>query len=89
MNIGSNIARLRREMGLTQEQLGNLVSVSAQAVSKWENGGMPDTELISAIADALHVTIDTLFGREDVKSADMQELFQARSEANDGNKGDK
>ena len=89
MNIGSNIARLRREMGLTQEQLGNLVSVSAQAVSKWENGGMPDTELIPAIADALHVTIDTLFGREDVKSADMQELFQARSEANDGNKGDK
>lgn len=77
MNIGSNIARLRREMGLTQEQLGALVSVSAQAVSKWENGGMPDTELISAIADALHVTIDTLFGREDVKSADMQELFQA------------
>lgn len=75
MNIGSNISRLRREMGLTQEQLGNLVSVSAQAVSKWENGGMPDTELIPAIADALHVTIDTLFGREDAKSADMQELF--------------
>lgn len=75
MNIGSNISRLRREMGLTQEQLGNLVSVSAQAVSKWENGGMPDTELIPAIADALRVTIDTLFGREDAKSADMQELF--------------
>ena len=75
MNIGSNIARLRREMGLTQEQLGSLVSVSAQAVSKWENGGMPDTELIPAIADALKVTIDTLFGREDAKSADMQELF--------------
>ena len=77
MNIGSNISRLRREMGLTQEQLGSLVSVSAQAVSKWENGGMPDTELIPAIADALHVTIDTLFGRENEKSADMQELFQA------------
>ena len=75
MQIGANIARIRRELGLTQEQLGNLVSVSAQAVSKWEKGGMPDAELLPAIADALHVTTDTLFGRENAKSADMKEFF--------------
>ncbi len=73
--IGENIQRLRREKGLTQEQLGSLVSVSAQAVSKWEKGGMPDAELLPAIADALQVTIDTLFGREDVRSADMNDIF--------------
>ena len=60
MQIGANIARIRRELGLTQEQLGNLVSVSAQAVSKWEKGGMPDAELLPAIADALHVTRDPM-----------------------------
>lgn len=75
MQIGENIARLRREAGLTQEQLGNLVSVSAQAVSKWEKGGMPDAELLPAIADALHASIDKLFGRESVKSAEMEERF--------------
>ena len=75
MQIGEIIASLRREAGLTQEQLGNLVSVSAQAVSKWEKGGMPDADLLPAIADALHVTIDTLFGRENVKNADMEEAF--------------
>ena len=36
---------------------------------------MPDAELLPAIADALQVTIDTLFGREDVRSADMNDIF--------------
>lgn len=75
MQPGENIARLRRQAGLTQEQLGSRVSVSAQAVCKWEKGGMPDSELLPAIADALGVTIDTLFGREYAKSMDMNELF--------------
>lgn len=74
-SVSENIQRFRKERGLTQEQLGSLVSVSAQAVSKWEKGGMPDAELLPAIADALQVTIDTLFGREDVRSADMNDIF--------------
>lgn len=74
-SVSENIQRLRKERRLTQEQLGSLVSVSAQAVSKWEKGGMPDAELLPAIADALQVTIDTLFGREDVRSADMNDIF--------------
>ena len=36
--LGSNIARLRREAGLTQEQLANILGMSYQAVSKWETG---------------------------------------------------
>ncbi|MBQ4051738.1 MAG: helix-turn-helix transcriptional regulator [Oscillospiraceae bacterium] len=36
-NLHDNIAVLRKEKGLTQEELGNLVGVSMQAVSKWEN----------------------------------------------------
>ena len=45
------IAELRRARNLTQEQLGQLVGVSAQAVSKWEKGGAPDVELLPALAD--------------------------------------
>ena len=63
-NIGANIAKLRKAKGATQEELAKAAGVSAQAVSKWENGGVPDAELFPAIADFFEVTIDALFGRE-------------------------
>ncbi len=63
MTIGERISDLRRNRGLTQEQLGDAVGVSAQAVSKWENGGTPDVMLLPILADKLGVTIDELFGR--------------------------
>lgn len=71
MEIGKNIARLRREQHLTQEQLGQAVGVSPQAISKWENGGTPDVELLPRIADQLGVTIDALFGREASEEQDI------------------
>ena len=37
MTIGTNIRRLRQNKGITQEQLGDAVGVSGQAVSKWDN----------------------------------------------------
>lgn len=37
-NIGGNIAALRRAKGLTQEQLADMLGISAPAVSKWETG---------------------------------------------------
>lgn len=39
--IGANIARLRKEKNMTQDQLANLMGISFQAVSKWENGVSP------------------------------------------------
>ena len=50
--IGKQIASLRKEKGIKQEELANFVGVSIQAVSKWENGGVPDTELLPKIAVA-------------------------------------
>ena len=71
--LSERIVELRKDRGLTQEQLGQLVGVSAQAVSKWEKGGAPDVELLPALADRLGVTIDSLFGREDGESADFSQ----------------
>ena len=62
--IGATISKLRKEKGITQEELANYVGVSAQAVSKWENGGVPDTELLPKIADYFDISIDTLYGRD-------------------------
>ena len=62
-SIGAVISKLRKDRNVTQEALARWVGVSAQAVSKWENGGLPDTELLPKIADYFGVSIDTLFGR--------------------------
>ncbi len=63
VTIGKKIQELRKTQHVTQEALGNAVGVSTQAVSKWECGGTPDVELLPAIADFFHVSIDYLFGR--------------------------
>ncbi len=60
--IGKQIKKYRMEKGITQEQLGQLVGVTTQAVSKWERGGTPDAELLPVLANVLSVSIDTLFG---------------------------
>ena len=62
----ASIARLRRERGLTQEALADRLGVTFQAVSKWENEqSCPDVVLLPALAEALGVRIDSLFGQLD------------------------
>ncbi len=73
--IGAQISKYRKERGLTQEELGKAVGVSTQAVSRWECGGAPDVSLLPAIADALHVTVDALFGREGGEPQDFETAF--------------
>ena len=70
--LHERIAALRKERGLTQEQLGQMAGVSAQAVSKWEKGGAPDVELLPVLAEQLGVTIDALFGLEGGEKLDVE-----------------
>lgn len=61
--LGNTIARLRKEKGLTQEQLASELNISYQAVSKWENGvSSPDLSNIKRLAELFGVSIDELFG---------------------------
>lgn len=80
--IGKTIATLRKERGIKQEELASFVHVSAQAVSKWENGGVPDIELLPKIAEFFGVSVDFLFGRSitdytDLKTALTKKLIEA------------
>ncbi len=66
MEIGNQIKSLRRQRGITQEQLAQTLNVSAQAVSKWERGAAaPDIELLPDISAFFGVSIDTLFALSD------------------------
>ena len=65
MTIGQNIKKYRKEQGLTQRELAEIVGVSVQAVSKWETDtGAPDISLIVPLATALDISTDALFDYE-------------------------
>ena len=65
LRMGARIARYRKENGLTQEALAKRLGVTNQAVSKWEGDVCcPDIQLLPALADALGLSLDALFGRE-------------------------
>ncbi|WP_346779341.1 helix-turn-helix domain-containing protein [Paenibacillus brevis] len=61
--IGSQIRSLRKQKGITQEQLGASLGISTQAVSKWENNiALPDITMVPPLANFFNVSIDELFG---------------------------
>ncbi|MBR6506720.1 MAG: helix-turn-helix transcriptional regulator [Clostridia bacterium] len=63
--LGHRILSLRKEKSLTQEELSELLGVSAQAVSKWENdAACPDIMLLPKLAKILGVTTDLLLSGE-------------------------
>ena len=62
MSLSQNLKNLRVKKNMTQEQLANILGVSAQAVSKWETSETyPDGALLVPIANALDVSLDVLF----------------------------
>lgn len=63
--IGTQLRALRKECGMTQEQLAEALGVSVGAVSKWERGAaVPELELLTALAELFEVSLDVLVGFE-------------------------
>ena len=86
MEIGSVIRRLRQQKQMTQENLAELLNVSVQTVSRWENGiNFPDLVILPEIAGIFHVTTDYLLGVKGepqmAKLLTTKETFQVNSKA--------
>ncbi len=82
-HIGTRIQTLRRNKGITQAQLAEILSVSPQSVSKWENRlSLPDVSLLPVIARFFGITMDELFGYR-LDSLNYRERF-IRFMANNG-----
>jgi len=78
--IGQTIRRLRKEHNFTQEELAEQLNISAQAVSKWENGtSLPDISQVVPLASVFGVTTDVLFGVEGTNAA--EEAYRIVNEA--------
>lgn len=93
--LGERIAYYRRAANMTQAELAEACSVTAQAVSKWENDlTAPDISLIPKLAELFHITTDELLGvpkrtvaAVDPAKVDMSKmLLRMRVLSSDGDK---
>lgn len=63
--LGERLKKLRKQRGLTQQDIADYLHVSTSSVGMWENGRRdPDTGVLLDIADFFGVTVDYLLGRE-------------------------
>ena len=64
-SFGKRLASLRKERQWTQEEVAQRLSVSAQAVSKWENdASFPDLDMLVQLASLFETTTDALLGKK-------------------------
>lgn len=73
IKIGKFIAQMRKDQGLTQRQLAELLSISDKTISKWECGkGLPEASLMLPLCEALHMTVNDLLTGEKVSPSEYQ-----------------
>ena len=77
MTVGENIRRIRKQRGLTLQQLGDEIGVSEAYIRAYESGRRnPKQKNLEAIANALHVNVETLTGADFDGVKAMHRLFQ-------------
>ena len=83
MELNERIAAARRAAGMSQEQLGEALGVSRQAVSKWEGGQTkPDLEAVGKMCELFHLSADyLLLGKEDRKEDSSDAHSQPKAQA--------
>ena len=74
--FGNYLYELRKQAGLTQEQVGAIVGVSPKAVSKWENGrAKPTTDALRKISSLYGITVEKLLQmKEERKMAEIHKI---------------
>ena len=89
MDIGGRIAELRKEIGLTQQELADRLYVSRQLVSKWESGDRrPDYKTVEKIAEALEAKPEEIVREEVVILEELAACVPEEGKnGNDGSRG--
>ena len=78
IELGNNLAEMRKKAGYSQEGVAEKLGVSRQAVSRWETGeASPDTENLIALAELYNVSLDELVGKkpEEAKLVDDDKRY--------------
>lgn len=81
--IAGNISKLRREAGMTQLELAEILNYSDKAISKWERGeSIPDVGTLKLIADHFSVTVDYLLRPDHPIETDVKREYTRRQKRN-------
>ena len=84
MDFSKKLQELRKQKGLTQEELAQRLYVSRTAVSKWESGrGYPSIDSLKEIAKFFSVTVDQLLSGEEVLTIAQEDQKQTKSHFRD------
>ena len=84
MEFNQKLQELRRQRGITQEELANELYVSRTAISKWELGkGYPSIDSLKAIAKFYHVTLDELLSSSEIVEIAENDEKQKKSRLKD------
>ena len=84
MEFNEKLQELRKQKGLTQEELAELLYVSRTAISKWESGrGFPNIESLKAISKFFSVSLDELLSSEEILSIAENEHKQTERSLRD------
>lgn len=84
MELHQKLQELRRQKGLTQEELAKSLYVSRTAISKWESGrGVPNVESLKAIAQYFSITVDELLSSDELLTLAEENQKQVETHARD------
>ena len=73
MKFGENLQKLRKEKGISQEQLAEQLGVTRQSVSKWESGNSyPEMDKIVAICNLFHCDMDVLINKDIIEERERK-----------------
>lgn len=74
IRIGKFIAKIRKEKGMTQRELADILMISDKTVSKWECGkGLPEVSLMMPLCDVLDISVNDLLTGESVSDLNYKE----------------
>lgn len=83
-DFGENMLTVRKQKGMTQQELGKIIGVDKRVISKYENGQtIPSIKVAIQIAQALQVSLDYLAGSDKSLFIDDQEIIQLLKNYND------
>lgn len=84
LEFNEKIQELRKQKGLTQEELAEILFVSRTAISKWESGrGYPNIDSLKAIAEFFNITIDELLSSKQLLSIAEQDIMAKTQQIRD------
>ena len=82
--LAKNIKAIRKQRGMTQEELAARLNVVRQTVSKWEKGlSVPDADLLKRIAEILETDVSTLLGAPISTETNTNEIAEQLSRINE------